>query len=207
MKRTIGTAFLLSFFFLANTAFAGFVFFVEEVGSNIKITASGSLDTTGWTSGNNPPGGAFIRDNAVIVGTSAPSGTGFINFGVLTGFTVSGGASTTKVFPSFSTSSYNAASSSGSFAGMLLDGSGGVTVYAPVGYTSGDSISGTATYNSQSLSSLGMNSGTTWKWYLGAPGDESKSITVTAVPEPGSLAVVGGLVAGLSVLSRRRRES
>lgn len=37
--------------------------------------------------------------------------------------------------------------------------------------------------------------------------DFTNTITVTGVPEPGSLAVVTGLVAGLSVLSRRRRQA
>jgi hypothetical protein len=206
VKKLALAALFIWFLSFSNIAQAGLIFFVEEVGSNIKITASGSLDTTGWTSGNQPPGVTFLRQERVMVGTSAPSGTGFIEFGPLTSFSVSGGASSTNVFPSLGTGFYSAASHSGDLAGMRFDGSA-FRVMAPVGYSSGNSISGTATFNNLSLTSLGMNSGTTWKWYFGANGDEGKSLTITAVPEPGSLIVVSGLVAGLSVLSRRRRES
>lgn len=71
------------------------------------------------------------------------------------------------------------------------------------------SASGTMTFNNKLVSDF-INVGTSnvIQWIQqGQAVDFTNTITVTGVPEPGSLAVVTGLVAGLSVLSRRRRQA
>jgi hypothetical protein len=63
-----------------------------------------------------------------------------------------------------------------------------------------------------SVGSISLNAGDYFELRVGRGSDDYSydttpvEMTVTAVPEPGSLAVVSGLVAGLSVLSRRRRQ-
>jgi hypothetical protein len=57
----------------------------------------------------------------------------------------------------------------------------------------GFTVGKTDVYTFKSVNNAGVVTGT-------------ETITITAVPEPSSLACVGGLVAGLSVLSRRRRQ-
>ena len=69
------------------------------------------------------------------------------------------------------------------------------------------SASGTMTFNNRNISAF-INVGQTrlLNWtQAGQSFVQGNTITVVGVPEPGSLAVVSGLVAGLSVLSRRRR--
>jgi hypothetical protein len=63
-----------------------------------------------------------------------------------------------------------------------------------------------------STNGLTLTAGETIDFRVGGLGERNgdvtiSNITLTAVPEPGSLAVVSGLVAGLSVLSRRRRQA
>jgi hypothetical protein len=52
-----------------------------------------------------------------------------------------------------------------------------------------------------------MTPSTLWKWYLGADGDDSQSITVVGVPEPSTYVIAFAGVASASVLYGRRRKS
>lgn len=63
-----------------------------------------------------------------------------------------------------------------------------------------------------SVNGLSLTAGETIDFRVGGLGERNgdvtiSNVTITAVPEPGSLACVSGLVAGLSVLSRRRRQA
>jgi hypothetical protein len=69
--------------------------------------------------------------------------------------------------PNFGTGGYGVTSTSGSTFGILPGGSGRV-LYVPAGYTSNTTISGSATYTSQTISSMGLTPGTyTWSWGTG----------------------------------------
>jgi hypothetical protein len=76
----------------------------------------------------------------------------------------------------------------------------------PTGYTFGQSLNGTATLQNTTLAALGLNVGDVGTFAY-STGSGTETFRLEAVPEPGSLAVVSGLVAGLSVLSRRRRQA
>jgi hypothetical protein len=80
-------------------------------------------------------------------------------------------------------------------------------LYFPAGHTSNSPVNGSATYSGQTLASVGMTPSTLWKWYLGADGDDSQSITVVGVPEPSTYVIAFAGVASASVLYGRRRKS
>lgn len=205
MKKS-GIAALLIAACLAGNAVAGLVFVVEESGANLTIAASGSLSLSGTTFSQTQTNGAwnsgltYIRPRTVTTGT-----TNFDGYTSSSSFTTDGGALTTQVFPSGP--AYLAASSAtGDYVAFQLGGPQPLT-YVPAGYTSNSPVNATATYAGQSLASLGMTASTVWKWYLGANGDESQSITVMAVPEPAAYVIAFAGVAGGSLLMRRRKSS
>lgn len=204
--RKSGIASLLIAACLAGNAVAGLVFVVEESGANLTIAASGSLSLSGTTFSQTQTNGAwnsgltYIRPRTVTTGT-----TNFDGYTSSSSFTTDGGALTTQVFPSGP--AYLAASSAtGDYVAFQLGGPQPLT-YVPAGYTSNSPVNATATYAGQSLASLGMTASTVWKWYLGANGDESQSITVMAVPEPAAYVIAFAGVAGGSLLMRRRKSS
>jgi len=188
VRRGVFAALLLSVF-MNGAAFAGFIFNAQQIGSDIKVTFSGTLDTTGLL----PSGSATIAPSAgsnyVYVG---PTATNAAFFGAAS---VSGPATVTNI--PFATAS----SSSGSTVGFLRTSNTTMLLYLPTGYVSGSFISGSSTFANKTYADFGWFAAAPKVWTLGN-GD-----TITAVPEPGSLAVVSGLVAGLSVLSRRRRQA
>jgi hypothetical protein len=76
-------------------------------------------------------------------------------------------------------------------------------VFVPAAYTSGAAISDSSTWNSTTISGLGMTPGTyVWTWGSGATAD---SFTVVVAPEPASLTLFGIGVLSLALLLRRRR--
>jgi len=80
-------------------------------------------------------------------------------------------------------------------------------IIVPVGYVSGTSLSGTATFANETFATLGLTQGTyVFSWGTQADADTLTIDvgTVTATPEPATLAVFGvPLLVGL--LTRRRR--
>ena len=53
--------------------------------------------------------------------------------------------------------------------GVIPDGLGGRVIVVPDGYVSGTTISGSTTYASQTISSMGLSGGTyIWSWGAGA---------------------------------------
>jgi hypothetical protein len=205
-KFGAASLFLLLTACLTGNAFAGIVFDISESGPNLVVTATGSLDLSGFTTlqtnGAWNPGVTYIRTTTLVTGSGA-----FDSYATGTTFFTSGGASGTSVFPSGP--SYLAASTQGGdYVVFSMDNqvpAVNPVVYVPTGYTSNAPINGTATYSGLSLASLGMTPSTVWKWYLGADGDESQSITI--VPEPSTYVIAFAGVAGASVLCGRRKKS
>jgi hypothetical protein len=76
-------------------------------------------------------------------------------------------------------------------------------IVVPNGYTSGSALSASNTWNSATLSSLGLPLGTsTWTWGTAADADSFTLQIGSSVPEPGTLAL---LCVGAAVLGIRRR--
>jgi hypothetical protein len=87
---------------------------------------------------------------------------------------------------------------------------GGTAILVPLGYVSGTSLSGSATFDRKTLHSLGVLPGTyTWTWDAGANSFVLKipSGFVPGIPEPGTLSLLALALAGFAVLGRRRGSS
>ncbi len=145
-----------------SSAPAGFTVTVSQVGPNVVWSGSGSFNLTdltvnqtlpGVSSGYNAPNAQFIVGPASNATTY--SGSSFTTFP--TSFGVPGGAPLS--------------STSGSVFGIVqTTGTGGPReVLVPQGYTSGTVISGSATYNGQTIAGMGLTSGTyIWSWGSGS---------------------------------------
>jgi hypothetical protein len=99
--------------------------------------------------------------------------------------------------------------SSGS--GDLVGIDGGASVLTvPAGYVSGSPLSDKATYDSQTLASLGVTPGVyTWTWGAvpGVAQDDSFTLDIVAAPEPSTWIMMLAGLAGLGLVGYRRRNA
>jgi hypothetical protein len=141
----------------------GFTVNVSQVGPNVVWSGSGSFNLTDLTLNQNLPGvtGGYNKSFAqFVVGSSSP----------VNATTYSGSSFTTFPANFGSGSGTPPSSSSGSIFGVVqTSGTGGPReVLVPQGYTSGTEISGSMTYNSQTIAGMGLTPGTyTWSWGTG----------------------------------------
>lgn len=159
------------------------VVFTTEAGSSLNLTGLVFVTTDSTTPGVQPnlPGWG--------VGTLAPTNIDVYTVSLLPPISVAGpsafGSGSTRI---------NATSGAGDVFGIGQE-FGLIALAVPTGYSSGNPLSGSATYSNSTFASLGMDIGTyTWSW----SGD---SITLNVVPEPASLMLLGF---GSLVLLRRR---
>jgi hypothetical protein len=197
-RIAIGTVMTVAVALFVESAEAGVVITIQQVGSNVDVTGSGSLNLTALTL---EPGGPFTQppgmipfDAEVVVGTIAG--------GSVNGYSGISG-------PTNFGSGVSASPNSGS--GSIFGIEGSVPdLLVPVGYTSGTALGTSTDVYSGSLSSLGLTPGTyTWTWGSGATAD---SLTVnivspTAVPEPSTavLAAFGAVTLCAYRWCRHRR--
>jgi hypothetical protein len=213
MKKLIAAAMLLTLLTTGN-AFAGFVFTLKQVGSQVEITRTGSFNTNGFTpAGNTTFSGLFLNNNVVMAGSRlAILPIDRYSWSSVTRSTnAAPPVIPTSIF-SLPASNTNLSSPSGGnkvagfsfntntlfFANAIKSGS----IYGTAGSVSNTTTAG----GGVTLASMGFTVGKTDVYTFTSGGGTVETITITAVPEPSSLACVGGLVAGLSVLSRRRRQ-
>jgi hypothetical protein len=136
---------------------------VSQVGPNVVWSGSGSFNLTSLTLNETIPGvtGGYNKSFAqFVVGSSSP----------VNATTYSGSSFTTFPANFGSGSGTPPSSSSGSIFGVVqTSGTGGPReVLVPQGYTSGTEISGSMTYNSQTIAGMGLTPGTyTWSWGTG----------------------------------------
>jgi hypothetical protein len=179
---------------ITQSAKASFIETINQVGTNVFATGSGTIDlgtlsfrATGNSGGSMQPSQAFI-----IIGAGANDSFGG---GTEISGPVSFGGGTL----------IGASSSSGDPVGIW-----GVVhaLNVPVNYMSGTPLSGSSTYNNATFASLGINPGTyTWTW---GTGDHADSFTLqigpARVPDTGStLPLLGFASLGLVALRRKLR--
>ena len=177
---------------------ATYIVTLEQVGSNVLGTGSGSLDFTALPFRNlfaNGQAGLNPSRPSLALGPTSPT-TGDIAIGVISGpatFGSGGGA-----FP------INAETGTGPFVG--LDDFSQELLF-PHGYASGSPLGiSTDTWFNASFASLGVTPGTyTWTWGSGDHADSFiLEIGVASIPEPASLVLFGSALASFGVIRRRR---
>ena len=178
--------------------------FVQQVGSDVVITGSGSANTTDLTlTGTDNDFTNVLTDTQIYAGPDVASdssgGGGDVSFW--------GGLSLTGplVFGSDPTVIENPSSGSGDLFGIIADNfSNASLLVLPVAYSSGASLSGTSTFTSTTLAQLGLTQGqiSTWTWGSGANAD-SLRLEVQGVPAP--LPIAGAAVAFHRSRRLRRR--
>lgn len=182
---------------------AGLIFTVKEVGPNIQVTVKGSINTSGWSLQGVAASNPYVRQDSIAAGIGPQQRVDSMVQAV------SGGASTTAVFPSMAWS-FNqpmAGTAKGDLVQFGQSGYGQWILYLPAGYVSNTPVSGSAVYANLSYASLGIvKNQTYWTWHLdGIAGSDAKAVTVWATPEPTSMAMWGmGAVAATWVRRRRR---
>jgi hypothetical protein len=139
----------------SSAASSAFVVTITQSGPNVVWTGTGSFDLTGLTFQGNGSLGAGFAANLAIWAIGTPASTDEY-----------GGINT---FPSsFGTGGVGVTSTTGSVFGIL--GSAGTrNLVVPAGYISNTIISGSATYVSQSIATIGLDTGSyVWTWNSGS---------------------------------------
>jgi len=136
---------------------------VLEVGPNVVWSGSGSFDLTNLTLAStlNATGGYGAASATWVVG---PDNTSPTSSDVYSGITF------TTYPTSFGTGGIGPTSFAGSLFGMVtISGPSSRQVLVPSGYVSGTNISGSMTFNSTTLSAMGLTPGTyTYSWGTGS---------------------------------------
>ena len=177
----------------SHCAHAAFVFTLTQVGNNVVVTGSGTLNTTALT---------LVVASAEITARFDPA------YGALTGgstdftsFSRYDGGGLAGPAACGTGNEIYASSGSGDVVGIQ---GGGPDLSVPQGYISGTALSDSDTYIGATFTSLGFTPGTyTYIWGTGANAD---SLTVVGVaPEPGTWALLGIGAASMSLVLRRAR--
>lgn len=195
-KITLRISLMLSVLALAPvTADAAITIYINQSGTSVIASYSGSLNTTNLTAI-----GGLITTCGVPNGELTPSSSVLC---VGPNGSVQGYSGVTSWPPNFGTGGPTTANS-GSGSSVVINNN---TLYLPVGYVSGATISGSSTWTNQTIAGLGMTPGTyQWPW-------NGDSITVsigppvTAVPTlpERALILLGAIVATLGMWKIRPR--
>jgi len=167
------------------SADAAFVITLQQFGNDVVANGSGTFNTTALTLDFNSGGSSFLipSSSAFIFGpdVNTPHGS-WLGMSGPSSFGTGG-----QTF-----SSIGSGAPVGRFGGSLI---------LPQGYVSGTPLTNSTTWTNKTLATLGVTPGTyTWTWGTGPTAD---SMTIQAVPEPGSALLLA--LGTLGLLARRRR--
>jgi hypothetical protein len=152
-------AIVLASLLSVRPAQAGYTVTLQQVGPDVVATGGGAIDLTGLTFSGGVGLGAYYTGHTI----------GPTSFG---GFPLSSSVITV---------------SSGNFARIATTGIYGFRLRVPAGYVSGTALSGSLTYGSASLATLGVTPGTyVWKW--GTRANQNFTLQIKT-PLPGSTAI------------------
>jgi hypothetical protein len=193
---------------------------IVEVGSDIVITGSGTIDLTLWssegsipvTSGAGGSGGGFhtngVEMEMVTVGVGDPGPGGSyldvytLDSPALTGPTSAGPLNFSLTGPPSASGDLVYWNFDGTYADFFNFGNQQGMLILPDGYSSGASLVGLSTIPGTSLASLGMTPASfVWSWGSGSSAD---SITLNIVPEPSTALLVCTGLLGLAWSGRHR---
>jgi PEP-CTERM motif len=188
---------LFGFAALSTSARAALVIDITQQGSNVFVSGSGTIDTTDL---------GFAGATGFSLAIISPVG----------GYTLIGTTGRLDQYDgisgplSFGSGNLLAASTaSGDNFGFDANNGSGV-LYTPMGYTSGAALSGTATYDNQTIATLGLTDGSyVYTWGTGVHADRITLDvrTVSAVPEPSTWAMMILGFVGVGAMTYRRRKS
>lgn len=179
-----------------SPAFAALTFRLTEVGGNVVLTSSGSVNTAALTQN----GGGFCGAGGIV----AASGAGLCSgaAGLMSYTSIAG---PTSFGPGGATAGNSTSGDSVGVVGQTGE------VLLPLGYVSGSALSGTATFTGATLASLGVTPGIyTWTFGAGAGADSVVLIAGAAVSNVPTLSewalvLLAGLLGCMSLGALRRR--
>ncbi len=196
MKRFVSVLLLSSGLVVAGGTNAAVTVSIQQSGSNVVVTTSGSLNTAAL----GPP---MLVPGFTVGGTWPDIGY------VLTGDNVAGdffvSLPNSAVSPSYGSNYWG---SGGNTAPSLSAGSlfsiefDTPAVQLPVGYTTGTSLAGTATFSGQTLAGLGITNLGTYTLTFGVtPNTDSVTVVISIAPAAvPSLSELAQLMLGLMVI-------
>jgi hypothetical protein len=188
----------------ASTADAAMILRLEQVGLDVVVRGSGSINLSLLTpKGTNDTFTNIFNDIHAYAGPAAENDDGEVGF--WSGLT--GGPATISSTIDNLTPAVSLSASFGDLFGIIsndgsgTDGAGKALLVLPQGYVSGAVLSGTSRFTGQTFSSMGISPGTlTWTAGSGASTD-TVTITTDAEPVPAPL----GVASAAAVFSTIRR--
>lgn len=176
---------------LCGNGQAAVIFTATESGGNVVISGGGTINLFGLEDGSVLEAGAAVNPTTGYLGVGTGSDVDSQTY-----FPVSG---PTDFGPGFASPGPDF--SDGDLFGRFSPGN----LFVPLDYNSGAPFTSSSTWVGQSIASLGMTPGTyVWTWGEGATAD---SMTLTVVPEPTTIGMLGMGIVAVVWLSRRRRRA